>query len=142
MTTIIPDISMVDTGSLRSDLIAFGMSTLELHFGPRADAFLRLTAEAYHVPELAARWETVRGNQITTARTIVRRAIRTGELPKGVSVTVLLDAIFGGILMHTLAVPPHLRDRASAEGPAHVEQLVDLALAGVAATAKCAGRRS
>lgn len=133
VASMFPDVSALDTGSLRSDLIALGMTNLKLSFGPYADAFLRLNGEAHHIPELSAHWEEMRGGQVTTARSIVRRAIKRGELPADASPTLLLDAIFGGIYMHALSVPPHLRERAKAGSPAHLEGLVDLVLAGVRA---------
>lgn len=131
LASVVPDASAIDTGSLRSDLIALGMPSVDNSFGAHADAFLRLHGEARHIPELAARWDAMRDSQVRTARSIVRRAIGRGELPARTPVTVMLDAIFGGIMMNAITVPPHLRDKAKADAPAHLEALIDLILAGI-----------
>lgn len=135
VASVIADTSAIDTGSLRSDLIALGMTNVKTSFGPYADAFLRLNGEAHHIPELAAHWEEMRGRQVMAARSIVRQAIKRGDLPGDASATLLLDAIFGGVLMNALSAPPYLRERAKAEAHAHLEGLVDLVLAGIGARA-------
>lgn len=131
LNSFISDPSALDTGSLRSDLITLGMTSVEAGFGPHADAFLRLHGEAQHVPDLSDRWATLSHRQVKTARAMVRRAIARGELPADAPVTLLLDAVFGGILMNAIAAPPHLREKAKADAPSHLEALVDLVLAGL-----------
>lgn len=133
VASMMTDTSAIDTGSFRSDLIAMGMISVKASFGPYADAFLRLHGEARHIPEIDARWDTMRGGQVKAARSMVRRAIRRGDLPPGTPVTPLLDAIFGGIMMNAITAPPHLREKAKADAPAHLEALVDLVLAGIGA---------
>ncbi|MET0767257.1 MAG: TetR/AcrR family transcriptional regulator [Aeromicrobium sp.] len=130
----------IDEGSVRADLVELAMLNYEMNSGPHGDAMLRLTAEAHHIPELAARWDRLRTDQILAARSIVRRAIDRGELPTGTSVTLLLDAILGGVFMHALSAP---RDRPpvdNSDRPAHVEGLVDLALAGIRSSGRSASR--
>lgn len=136
MSSIVRDASAIDTGTLRSDLVTLGMTSVEAGFGPYADAFLRLHGEAQHIPDLSDRWAAMRDSQVKAARAIVRRAIGRGELPADAPVTLLLDAVFGGILMNAIAAPADLREKAKTDAPAHLESLVDLVLAGLSSSRK------
>ncbi|MET0931181.1 MAG: TetR/AcrR family transcriptional regulator [Aeromicrobium sp.] len=121
----------IDEGSVRADLVELAMLSYAMNSGPHGDAMLRLTGEAHHIPELAIWWDRLRTEQVLAARSIVRRAIHRGELPAGTSVTLLLDAILGGVFMHALSSPRGTHVARPSDRPAYVEELVDLALAGV-----------
>jgi hypothetical protein len=53
-----------------------------------------------------------------------------GQLPAATSSTAVLDAIFGGVVMHLLATPPELRDKMLAGAHGYLVDLVDLVLRG------------
>jgi AcrR family transcriptional regulator len=115
----------VDTGSLRGDLLALARHHLTYYVGDFKDAALRMTTEASLTPELRQTWEAWRAAQVRAARATVRRGIARGDLPAGTSVTLVLDTLLGGALMHALVTP-------EAMGPAEVDEfaaaLVDFVL--------------
>lgn len=119
----------VDTGSVRGDLLAIARSIFALLTGDAGDALLRLSAEGRLVPELAPRWEDFMYGNVTAMRNIARRAIARNDLPADTPMTVLLDALFGGLLMHCLATPPSQITKLARESDSYTEGLVDLVLA-------------
>ncbi|WP_067656542.1 TetR-like C-terminal domain-containing protein [Nocardia harenae] len=119
----------VDTGSVRGDLIVLSRSIFTLLTGDIGDALLRLCGEARMVPELAPRWEAFITAHVTAMRAITRRAIDRNDLSRDTSVTLLLDALLGGILMQCLTTPPAQIPRLAQEADTYCEGLVDLVLA-------------
>jgi AcrR family transcriptional regulator len=120
-----------DTGSLRGDLLVLARSILAILLGDSGDVLLRLSAEARSVPELAPRWEAFMAANIDAMRAITRRGAARGELPADAPVTVMLDALVGGVLMHVLATPPAQVTKLASRKDRDVETLVDLVLAKV-----------
>jgi AcrR family transcriptional regulator len=120
-----------DTGSLRTDLIVLSRSIFDLLASDLGDVVVRLSAEARSVPELAPRWADFVGAQAAAMRAITKRGIARGDLPKSTPVTLMLDALFGGLLMHYMATPPSRIRRLAKEGNDYTEALVDMLLAAV-----------
>jgi len=120
-----------DTGSLRSDLIVLSRSIFELLVSDVGDVVVRLSAEARSVPELAPRWAEFMGAQAAAMRAITQRGIARGDLPEHTPVTLMLDALVGGLLMHYMATPPSRMRRLAQEGNDYTEALVDMVLAAV-----------
>ena len=118
-------ISEIDTGSTREDLLALTRQLLGLYLGGAGRAAMRLTLDGGYVPEIRTRHETITRSQVLAARAIVKRGIARGELPPSTSVTVLLDTLCGGAMMHAMSAPPELRDRVVAGADAYAEELVD-----------------
>jgi AcrR family transcriptional regulator len=118
-------IDEIDTGTTRGDLVALTRQLLGLYLGSSGRAAMRLTLDGDKIPEIQARNEAFARSQILAARAIVRRGIARGELPASTSVTVLLDTLCGGAVMHTLSTPPELRGRVAAGADAYAEELVD-----------------
>jgi hypothetical protein len=58
------------------------------------------------------------------ARAIVGRGIHRGELPASTSVTLLLETLIGGAMMHALAVPAARRAELASTTGAHAARLV------------------
>ncbi|BBH69903.1 TetR family transcriptional regulator [Actinoplanes sp. OR16] len=114
----------VDTGTLHGDLAELAAQILTLYGGPSSRAALRLTLEAGAIPGVAENYAAMRDAQLRAARAIVRRGIDRGELPDTVSITMLLDTLVGGAMMHALSSPAD-RDEDPA---AHARQLVDFLL--------------
>ncbi|MFJ4828618.1 TetR/AcrR family transcriptional regulator [Streptomyces sp. NPDC088747] len=126
-------VSDVDTGTVRGDLVQLVRQQLELYAGECGPAALRLGFEARGNPELAKRHEELAQAQITAARAMVRRGIRSGELPKGTSVTFLLDALAGGAMNHAMALPAALRPLSPEDVMDYAERFVDFVLTSVLA---------
>ncbi|SBS79093.1 TetR family transcriptional regulator [uncultured Mycobacterium sp.] len=120
-----------DTGSLRGDLVVLARSILAILLGESGSVLLRLSAEARAVPELAPRWEAFMAANVVAMRAIARRGTARGDLPTNAPVTVMLDALFGGLLMHVLATPPSRIKNLVSQGDRYSESLVDLVLAAV-----------
>ncbi|MCW2847242.1 MAG: TetR family transcriptional regulator [Marmoricola sp.] len=125
LTAQLPAPEDVDTGTLRGDLLELGGAQLELYSGRFGEVALRLRAEGRVTEELIAQYAVVRQAQVLAARAVVRRAIRRGELSAGTSVTLLLDTLFGGLLMHVLSHPGRLTAQHRAR---YLRQLVDFVL--------------
>jgi len=120
-----------DTGSLRGDLLVLSRSTFDLLASDVGDVVVRLSAEARAVPELAPRWAEFMAAQTTAMRAITKRGIARGDLPNDAPVTLMLDALFGGLLMHYMATPPARIGRLASESDNFTEALVDMILAAV-----------
>jgi hypothetical protein len=76
----------------------------------------------------------VRRSQVLAARAIVRRGIRRGELSASTQVTILLDTLAGGAMMHVLSTPPDLKAGLANGIGAYAEHLVRFLLRAVAAS--------
>jgi hypothetical protein len=64
----------------------------------------------------------------------VRRGIRRGDVPEGTSVTLLLDTLCGGVLMHAITTPTELRAQLAADVDGYANRLVDFLLRSVLST--------
>ncbi|GAA4250157.1 TetR/AcrR family transcriptional regulator [Dactylosporangium darangshiense] len=136
LTTGLVRISDVDTGTLHGDLVELARQMLQLYAGPASRAALRLALEAATIPGVAEPYEAMRTGQVTAARAIVRRGIGRGELPAEASVTLLLETLAGGAMMHALSTPPDRRAAAAADTAGHARRLVDFLLHAVTARAE------
>lgn len=124
----------VDTGTVRTDLVAMGLSLYSVFDGPAGAANLRLQIDALLVPELRTVEARMRDSQVAAARQIVRRGIDRGEIPATTPIGVVLSAVCGGVVNYVAsrgsAVPRAARD---ADAQRFCERLVDLVLGGIAA---------
>jgi len=123
-----------DTGSLRNDLLVLSRSIFNLLVSDAGDVVVRLSAEARSVPELAPRWADFVGAQTAAMRAITQRGSARGDLPENTPVTLMLDALFGALLMHYMVTPPARMARLAKEVNDYTEALVDMVLAAVAMT--------
>lgn len=120
----------IDTGSVREDLVLLISSVFRSLVGDSGDAILRLSMEGHFVPELADRWHEFVEANVTAMRRIVRRGITRGDLPKSTKVNLLLDALFGAVLMHRLTTPPSSTAALARQADKYSQSLVDFVLAG------------
>lgn len=126
----------VDTGTLRGDLVELARQLLRLYAGDGGRAAQRIALEAAEIPGVAAHYEALSQSQILAARTIVRRGIDRGEIRKDASVTLLLDTLCGGAMMHAMSTPPNLRARLTTEIDRYAHDLVDFLLTSIATGAQ------
>jgi AcrR family transcriptional regulator len=131
LTARVANVADADTGSLRGDLEQLARQLLELHLGDTHPAVLRLGVEAAGIPEVAQRWAVLRESQVLAARAMVRRGIRRGDVPADTSVTLLLDTLCGGVLMHAITTPAQLREQLAADVDGYANRLVDFLLRSV-----------
>jgi len=133
LTGGLPQVSDVDTGTLYGDLVELATQMLDLYAGSSSRAALRLTLEAPNIPGVAEHYEAMTKAQLRAARAIVRRGIDRGELPPGASITLLLDTLVGGAMMHALSTPPEKRAALAEDTAGHGRRLVEFLLHAVTA---------
>lgn len=121
----------VDTGTLHGDLVELATQMLDIYAGGTGRAALRLGLEAAAIPGVAEHYEAMRRAQTLAARAIVRRGIDRGELAAGTSVTLLLDTLVGGAMMHALSTPPDKQADLARNISAHAARLVNFLLRAV-----------
>ena len=125
----------VDTGTLHGDLVELATQMLDIYAGGTGRAALRLGLEAAAIPGVAEHYEAMRHAQTLAARAIVRRGIDRGELAAGTSVTLLLNTLVGGAMMHALSTPPDKQADLVRNISAHAARLVNFLLRAVAVPA-------
>jgi AcrR family transcriptional regulator len=118
-------ISTTDTGSLKTDLTHLARSLLALYLGSNGRAALRLMLEGEVVEAIRPRFEDLQRSQVRAARGIVERAIERDQLSAQTSVTILLDTLCGGAMLHAIGTPQDLREQVAARADDYVDQLVD-----------------
>lgn len=123
------NVADADTGALRGDLIELARQLLALQVGDSQRAVARIQVEP--VPGVARRWRELRDSQVLAARAMVRRGIARGEVPADTSVTLLLDTLCGGVLMHVVTTPDDLREQLVERLDEYAERLVDFLLRAV-----------
>ncbi|GAB2587453.1 TetR family transcriptional regulator [Paractinoplanes abujensis] len=125
LTSSLPHVSDVDTGTLHGDLVELATQILDVYAGPASRAALRLQLEAATIPGIAEHYAALREAQIQAARAIVRRGIGRGDLPATTSVTLLLNTVIGGAMMHALTTPPDKRAALAEDTGLEARRLVD-----------------
>jgi len=131
IATSLPHVSDVDTGTLHGDLVELATQILDLYAGPVSRAALRLNLDAATIPGIAEHYQATRTAQIQAARGIVRRGIARGELPATTSVTLLLNTVIGGAMMHALGTQPEKRPALAADTARQAHRLVDFLMQAV-----------
>jgi AcrR family transcriptional regulator len=120
-----------DTGTLRGDLIELATQMLDIYAGDTSRASLRLELEAAAIPGVAEHYAQIRQARVLAARAIVRRGIDRGEIPPDTSVTLLLDTLMGGAMMHAMVTPDDRRADLARSTRAYADQLVSFLLRAV-----------
>ena len=123
----------VDTGTLRGDLIELATQMLDIYAGDSSRVALRLGLEAAAIPGVAEHYEALRRAQALAARAIVRRGIGRGEVAPDTSVTLLLDTLIGGAMMHALITPEDRKADLARNTAAYAGQLVSFLMRAVTA---------
>ena len=86
-----------------------------------------------NIPGIAEHYEALRTSQVLAARAIVRRGIDRGELPGSIPITLLLDTLVGGAMMHAMTTPAGKRAALAGDTATHAGRLVDFLLHSVTA---------
>lgn len=121
-------VTLIDTGSVREDLLYFARQMAAFYLGPNGLIILRVALEAMTRPELLASVQQQGSANILAARAIVHRGIARGELPAGTSATLLIDVVAGAVLNHVLATPHHLREQMVQQLDRYIEDLIGFVL--------------
>lgn len=121
-----------DTGSFTGDLHALATEMLRYYLNPRGWVALRVAVES-----VTEQIDPVTFHQRMVTRmhkassSLLVRAIARGELAAGISLSTILETMFGAVLMHVLLLPPDQREHAKAHPDEHVAPLVEFVLAGI-----------
>jgi AcrR family transcriptional regulator len=121
----------VDTGSLRGDLTELATQMLGIYAGDTSRVSLRLELEAAAIPGVAEHYAQMRQAQVLAARAIVRRGMDRGEIAPDTPVTLLLDTLIGGAMMHAMVTPDDRRADLARNTGAYAAQLVGFLLRAV-----------
>jgi AcrR family transcriptional regulator len=118
-----------DTGDVRRDLLSLAAQLAETYAGDNGRAFLRIYIEGDSIPGFREYWE-FQQEQMRVARSILHRGQERGQISSRVRVTTLLDALSGGILVHSLTAPAPVIQSTVATRRL-LEELVDMVLSSV-----------
>lgn len=95
----------VDTGEVRTDLVALAERLFRVFDGTTGVANRRLQIDSASVPELQQVQQDLLDHQVAAARSIVRRGVARGQLGADVPVGVLLNAVCGGVINYVATRP-------------------------------------
>jgi AcrR family transcriptional regulator len=124
-----------DTGSIRTDLIALARDVLGSFVRLDGLIMLRAQVEAKFYPEVLGRAiEEWQRRDTSEFRQMTLRAIERGELPKGTSPSLVLDALIGILANRALWTPAARMQEMDRGSDAYVARVVDFVLAGLRAT--------
>jgi AcrR family transcriptional regulator len=125
-----------DCGHVRADLLDYASQWVEWYEHPeRALAARRIVYDSQSSPALTALHDDlIVRPRIDAALDITRRAIKRGEISPTVRSSTIVDLLVGAMVTHWEMTSEAGRSRLRKTFPAYAESLVDIILAGVAAT--------
>jgi AcrR family transcriptional regulator len=127
-----------DCGSVRADLLDYAHQWVEWYRHPeRAVATRRIMYDGQASPALLElNRDMIVKPRTYAARGITRRAIKRGEIASTVHSSTIVDLLVGALSTHWEMTPESGRARLQETFAGFAEQLVDIILAGVAATSR------
>ncbi|MHC5794847.1 TetR/AcrR family transcriptional regulator [Lacisediminihabitans sp. FW035] len=121
---------VIDTGSIRGDLLGVANIELSMWGGESGQAKRRAAIDAVTYPEiLGPVRDAYRRTVIESGRDIIQRAIGRGELDPGVSTALILDALSGSVEHRLAYIPDSRRADFDLRADEYLEALVDFVLA-------------
>jgi AcrR family transcriptional regulator len=127
-------IMITDSGNLRDDLTEYTCRLIDSKAGPDGWAFLRLHLEATLIPALHASFSSQIANpHVEGARALLDRALERGELRPGSPTDLMLDSLYGAVLIKIILSPPGERERLAQDPRSYAGQIVDFVLRGLLA---------
>jgi AcrR family transcriptional regulator len=127
-----------DCGSVRADLLDYAAQWVEWYQHPeRAVATRRIMYDGQaSAALLALNRDLIVKPRTDAAREITRRGIKRGEIASKVHSSTIVDLLVGALSTHWEMTPESGRPRLRETFPGFAESLVDIILAGVAATTR------
>lgn len=122
-----------DCGSVRADLLHYASQWVEWYqHSERALAARRIGYDSQASPALLAlNRERIVRPRIEAARDITRRAVRRGEIAKGIRSSTIVDLLVGALANHWEMTAETGRSQLRRTFRAYAESLVDIILGGV-----------
>jgi AcrR family transcriptional regulator len=128
-------ITITDSGNLRDDLTEYTCRLIDSKAGPDGWAFLRLHLEATLIPALHARFSSQIANpHVEGARALLDRALERGDLRPGSPTDLMLDSLYGAVLIKIILSPPGEREQLAQDPRGYAGQIVDFVLRGLLTT--------
>jgi AcrR family transcriptional regulator len=125
-------ITITDSGNLRDDLTEYTCRLIDSKAGPDGWAFLRLHLEATLIPALHASFSSQIANpHVEGARALLDRALERGDLRPGSPADLMLDSLYGAVLVKIILSPPVERERLAQDPRGYAAQIVDFVLRGL-----------
>ena len=125
-------ITITDSGNLRDDLTEYTCRLIDSKAGPDGWAFLRLHLEATLIPALHASFSSQIANpHVEGARALLDRALERGELRPGSPTDLMLDSLYGAVLIKIILSPPGEREQLAQNPRSYAGQIVDFVLRGL-----------
>jgi AcrR family transcriptional regulator len=125
-------ITITDSGNLRDDLTEYTCRLIDSKAGPDGWAFLRLHLEATLIPALHASFSSQIANpHVEGARALLDRALERGELRPGSPTDLMLDSLYGAVLIKIILSPPGGREQLAQDPRGYAGQIVDFVLRGL-----------
>lgn len=119
----------IDTGCLRSDLTEMAAGLFRYFLDPIGWSTLRIAVDVavtVEFAELDTFQERIVDALGSGVLVMFTRAAERGEIKPDLPLRPLVEALFGSILIHALALPPAERDNARNTVETHVAPLVDV----------------
>jgi AcrR family transcriptional regulator len=127
-------ITIRDTGNLRDDLTEYACRLLGSETRPDGLAWLRLHLEASIIPALHATFSRqILSPHVEGARALLNGALKRGDLPAGSPADLLLDSLYGAVLIKILLSSPDERARLASHPHGYAAPLVDFVLGAMTA---------
>jgi AcrR family transcriptional regulator len=128
-------ITITDSGNLRDDLTEYTCRLIDSKAGPDGWAFLRLHLEATVIPALHASFSSQIANpHVEGARALLDRALERGDLRPGSPTDLMLDSLYGAVLIKIILSPPGEREQLGQDPRGYAGQIVDFVLRGLLTT--------
>ena len=125
-------ITITDSGNLRDDLTEYTCRLIDSKAGPDGWAFLRLHLEATVIPALHASFSSqIASPHVEGARALLDRALERGDLRPGSPAGLLLDSLYGAVLIKIILSPPDEREQLARDPRRYAGQIVDFVLRGL-----------
>ena len=127
-------ITIRDTGNLRDDLVDYTCRLLGSETRPDGLAWLRLHLEASVIPALHATFSRqILSPHVEGARALLSGALKRGDLPPGAPTDLLLDSLYGAVLIKILLSSPDERARLASRPKGYAEPIVHFVLGAMTA---------
>ena len=128
-------ITITESGNVRDDLVEYTCRLIDSKAGPDGWAFLRLHLEATLIPALHARFSSQIANpHVEGARALLDRALERGDLRSGSPTDLMLDSLYGAVLIKIILSQPGERERLAQNPHSYAGQIVDFVLRGLLTT--------
>jgi AcrR family transcriptional regulator len=125
-------ITITDSGDLRDDLVEYTCRLIDSKAGPDGWAFLRLHLEATLIPALHASFSSQIANpHVEGARALLDRALERGDLWPGSPTDLMLDSLYGAVLIKIILSPPGEREQLAQNPRSYAGQIVEFVLRGL-----------